>query len=1061
MTLNIFVIYYCFILCRWIRCLNDNASHYRWFFYKEFIVKFKSRYLAVSLALSSGVFVAGCGGDSAPPPSTAGNKAFTACIDSNINGVCESNEQSEQLTNWGPTSLRSQVFPLLLKGQGMVLTAPIASTEITPWTTLVQSEIAFSPAQTDLQNYLKQKLNLQQTGLSATQSQALIESITTIFKSSSLLSRNRSNQQNVHVNPYQVLAAITDAVINSRSFAIDSVDLNKAANRSTIKHHWSAEQVSKEALKWITPEHDEHAVAVSAVGERALIATKYHNQLILLDTTDNANPTILSHAGFAEVNGERYTVDATTGATEHRMRDAVLSHDTKHAYLFVAASRQESPEYKPHLDKGYGLFKANIAADGTISDVDSAQTIRIADKTISDIALSNDNSVIAALRIKDEANVISLFNSELIPTGVDIELAIKATSFAVSADNQSLFAILPHQQALGSILPAQLVEYDTATGEQIQVIDIDFDATRVISYDNGHSLALYKKGESNLSLYALKDLSNPRKVEVGITIEKAVIADDQKSLVVSNSANADVVIVNLTAPIPRIETSVSPSAHVNHLAMARGLLLLPVEPGRLDRGVDAFEIKQGAPFTLQAIAKADAQLLKNDPDKTINHGLPLDKIVSYDLALSAKLLRGAGADIKWASPLTSIVTSGDEQGKVNRPDNSESDEQGILTATLSKSFRGENVTETVELDVNIWKKPLVPAEADHLITGSLDGGGYYRDVTFNQDASRIAVQLLERQQSIGFQLLEIDQAGKLKYLIGSAQKNAQTPATGQKYHGDYDAKDIAKGVAYLGEHLIFTLKKGNANATGALQVFDASDTTLASNGGQALFVKQLDFDGEVRSSQRQGNLLSVHLKLANDSYQLLLVDLTDPASPVIDATIPLLADDSKITVNERADTVYVQGGASIRKLDITGKELAKVTATGEIRSLTYGKGYVFTGMADGNLWIYDDNLENAHYFITGHGAYGGKFDKAGAKHGNGRVEKLQVIGDYLFMHNRYRGLVQLDISNINNISEVLFYGHHNYRRGVVSSDASRVFSFYYEHREENGTSIGYTNLNQG
>ena len=1026
------------------------------FIYKEFIVKFKSSYLAVTLALSGGVFLSGCGGSSSSPtsaPITPGvdkTKAFTACIDSNINALCESHEQSEKLAIWGETSLYSQEFPLALTGEGLVLTAPIASTEISPWTTLIQSEIQFSPAQGDLQDYLSKALALQQAGLSSEQAKALIASIKMVFAAST--SSRNSAKNDVQASPYQILAVLTDAVISTQSFAIDRVDLTEAAKRSTIKHNWMATQVGKDALSWVSDEHDERAVAVSAVGERALIATEWHNRLILLDTSDKSNPKILSHAGFAEVEGARYAVDATTGATEHRISDAVLSFDAKHVYLYVDATKQKSPEYKPDLDKGYGLFRASIAADGTISDVDSEQTIRIADKTISQIFASKDSSVIAALRKKNEVDVISLFNSELVPT-VDIEFAREPTSFTISADNQSLFVILPSDKELDTILPAQLVEYKTSTGEQVQAVDIDFEATDVISYDNSNAIVLYNKEASSLSLYASADLSKRRVVEVGIIIGKAVIADDQKSLAITNRTSADVVIVNLTAPVPRIETSVSPAAQVGHLAMAGGLLVLPVETGYLDRAIDAFEFKQGKAFTLQEMVDIDAQLLSNDPDKMINNGLPLEKIVTYDLALSAQLLRGAGADIEWASSLANIVTSGPDKGQVTRPENGQGNQQGTLTATLSKSFRGQEVIKTVTLDTNVWQQPLLPAEAD-LIMGSIDGGGYYRELAANHDGSRVAVQLLERQETIGFQLLEIDEAGKLQYLIGAAESD--TSATGQKYHGDYDAKDIAKGTVYIEDHLVFTLKKGNTSPVGALQVFDASDATLAANEGQALFVKQLDFAGEVRSSQHQGNLLSVHVKLEDDSYQLLLVDLTEVSNPVITATIALMDDDStvKVTVNETADTIFVHGGSSIRKLDLAGNELAKATPMSKIRSLLYAKGSVFAGTADGNLYIYDENLENKQDFTTGHGLYG--VENSGGKHG--RVEVLQVIGDSLFMHNRYRGLVQLDISDINNISEVLFYAHPRYRRGVVSPDATRVFTFYYEHSGENGTSSGYANL---
>ncbi|MCP5077622.1 MAG: hypothetical protein GY951_06145, partial [Psychromonas sp.] len=996
-------------------------------------------------ALSGGAFLSGCGGSSsstsAPTtPSVPETKAFTACIDNNINGSCESHEQSEKLATWGDTSLYSQEFPLALTGEGLVLTAPIASTEISPWTTLLQSETVFSPAQGDLQNYLTQLLDLQQAELSAEQSKALIDSIKKVFNDSSTETRASKNQS---VSAYQVLAAITDAVISTKSFDIDSVDLSDVANRTSIKHNWIAQQVAKGALNWVTPEHDEHAVAASAVGERALIATKYHNQLILLDTSDTSNPTLLSHGGFAYVDGERFAVDATTGATEHRLRDAVLSHDAKHVYVFVAATGQRNENYQADLDQGYGLFKATINADGSISDENSDQTIRIADKTISKITTSKDTSIIAALRTVNDEDVISLFDSELVATGVDIVFSGRPTSFTISGDNKSLFATFASQEELGNKIPAKLVKYQLSNGEEIQAMDLDFDASHIIAYDNGNSLAVYKKGEKNISLYDSANLSKIHLLNTGISIQKAEIADDQKTLAVSSRSSADVLIFDLSSFVPRFETSVTPADRVYHLAMAEGLLVLPLELTSFDRGIDTFTIEKGDALTLQQIVDTDMLLLTNNADKIINNGLPLDKVINDDLNLETQLSRGAGANIEWASTLAEIATSGPDQGKVNRPENGEGNLQGILTATITKSFRDQEITNILELATNVWQKPLLPVETDRLITGSVFAGGYYRQLASNYDASRFVAQIYEYETLVGFQLMEVGSDGKLQYLIGAAQVDADTPATGQKYHGDYSARDTAKGVAYLGDHLVFSLSNGNTSEKGALQVFNASDAVMMANEGQAKFVTQIVLDGEIRSSQQQGDFLVVRVKLADDIYQITLVDLTVPSMPKIVATIPLIEGDSTATVNDLADTVYVKNGSSIRKLDLSGNELSKVKLTSGIKSLTYGKDNLFVGTSKGNLYLLDKNLENMKHFITGHDKY---------------TEKLQVIDNSVFMHNRYHGLIQLDISDIDNISEVLFYGHESYRQGIVSPDASRVFTFYYEHRGENGTSSGYIDL---
>lgn len=96
----------------------------------------------LSLAISSVLMVAGCGGGSDgenPVGSTTSGYAFQSslvCADADLNGVCS--EQEKQLEEVSGYAKQRQY-------DGAILTASPSMALVTPFTTLIHSEMMFNP----------------------------------------------------------------------------------------------------------------------------------------------------------------------------------------------------------------------------------------------------------------------------------------------------------------------------------------------------------------------------------------------------------------------------------------------------------------------------------------------------------------------------------------------------------------------------------------------------------------------------------------------------------------------------------------------------------------------------------------------------------------------------------------------------------------------------------------------------------------------------------------------------------------------------------------------------
>ena len=115
---------------------------------------------------------------------------------------------------------------------------------------------------------------------------------------------------------------------------------------------------------------------------------------------------------------------------------------------------------------------------------------------------------------------------------------------------------------------------------------------------------------------------------------------------------------------------------------------------------------------------------------------------------------------------------------------------------------------------------------------------------------------------------------------------------------------------------------------------------------------------------------------------------------------------------------------------------------------------IFVGDENGDLTVLDKDLTLQTKYVSGYGRYGGR--TSGEGHAFGRVEDIQIINDKVYMGNKYRGLIILDISDLSSIKEETVYKSENYRRGFVNSDATIAIPFYYYERGRND--IGYIDL---
>lgn len=318
------------------------------------------------------------------------------CFDNNRNGLCDTSEPSTVTFEDGKYSFKaseliasiSSKAPLLARkdieqnAEGIALYAPtpVNSTDkninITVFTTLVHSETQFNP-------YTLANITSAQASLKMSVDGLSIDGFG--FANDVLLSGQDYLESDVEVGVDDVMFAQIDAIATSLNQAqsIAATDIYKAVaamldsmyqlntyttsislesiNVQDIQETEVEISLSTPHVEWEIGYIEEESADLDVQGDYAVIGSKWHNRLIVLNLAQEI-PTTLSFNDFAaSPDVERDDIDGFTGASEQSLANIRITPPSSMQSVLVGVEKKNKSGSEEGADSGVGLYRANFS----------------------------------------------------------------------------------------------------------------------------------------------------------------------------------------------------------------------------------------------------------------------------------------------------------------------------------------------------------------------------------------------------------------------------------------------------------------------------------------------------------------------------------------------------------------------------------------------------------------------------------------------------------------------------------------------------------------------------
>lgn len=984
----------------------------------------KKNLLSSNIALilaSSSLALVGCSSSSssstkadAAPQVTVVENANILCIDSNTNGQCDEGETKQVSATTGsiPQALQSNKFRTLLQlEEGGLLVASAGATEISVFSTLLNNELIFNPTiegdAAKASEYLTTKNIANQ--LTAEQENEFSTSVAGALKLSD------------SAHPFQAIAAVSDQVISTGEFAV-SVTEDNIINQAAAKRALSFNQQS---FGWEAGDSDESPIAATVLEGRglAVIATKYHNNLVVIDTQSKQ---ALKKTGFAQVDGDRYAIDANTGASEKPFSDMQASPDAQSVYVSVDAKGETNNDEA-------GLYRIAIGNDGSASAIDSESTKFYANENIGKFFTLDDGSVL----VEDENNdSIIVLTSALEKTAeIDNIAGIyldDISSLYFSADGKTTYAVITGNDDT----PTTLNRFDKETNSKTHSLNIEHKLNG-LKFFAADEKALIFNEDGYALIINLADLSIIKTLELdGIEIETAAVSENGQFALFGGHDNKKLMIFDLTSFESTAVKAVSVENRIRALTISDDGLVLAAggHPGSfayLDKPV------LGKVLTPAQLISTDKSALT---ENFINNGQDLSLVVN-DLNMPTSIPTGAGTDIVWTSTTDAIATieiasnddnPGQKIGKLIRPD--DADINASISASLSYQFRdNEATTDSATFDLMIRKAAAALTGSEPL--SATNNYLYYIDAS---PAGKTAITAFSKAYT--FNVLSRTNEDKLSYLLGSDDE--EDNRTHQTYPTEF-AESRPIGTHYLDEeHALIAFPSGKdaeGNATfGALVTYDLTTANLVTTEGitTAPVLTTIGLQGSIKAiSHINNNRLAIieEIIAAETTRNAVIYTVVGSAleNPV---RFPIASNASAIEVDASGNNVFIISEDSLKKYtNGTIEATATSPAFDSPYLLAVSDDSIYCATKDGKLFgfIQTDLTQNLA-FNSGYGQ---------------RSRTLDVIGNQAHMSINSIGLAIVDLADQG--TEKAIFAHERQRRAATSADGEWAFAAQYISKSEN------------
>ncbi len=979
-------------------------------------MKLKNSLISISLA----TFLVGCGSSNNSSSSSSGGSSTdlaksSICLDTNLNGKCDSSEKSQRVSTWDKLNpIKTNLVgsaPLVYEGEdGYIFTAPAGLGEIYAGTTLLNNELIYNQVIETKTTEAARAYVLSKFGgdISVENKKDIAEAI----KNATTAHPNK--------NPHAVIAAVVNKIFadtnNIKDITVTDAEINAADVPSlaglnienAFDTNTSSAIAEMETKGWADPKDTEFRYLSSRNG-KLIGGTKEHNGLAVVDleakTIKFTAVSVITDCGHGILSP---SVDANSGASEPSMNGAKLTSDGSHVYFNVPA-RVRNGVTKSNTNL-LGLFKVAVAADGSIdTDVTElpagdgqiivAQGKKL-DKNVVKFALASDDSKVA---VYDDQKVLHVYNGDL------DENALGETD-DTSVDSISSVAITATHVYTASSKSTKITKRSaTGTLSPLSTIDIGFTAKEIfINSDDSKMLAF---SNDHVSKIALIDLANDTIINEGsitFSSDGLAVSPDFETAALFGHEEKTTKIINLSIKGLSIQgvydTPARSATFISNdkLATTDGKYLISViNITKTNNNISLAKKIQTAKNTL-------------NKDK-INSGGDFDAVIK-NLSLSTAY---ENVNISWSeNGLGTNLLLPD--GNISRPANDTTDVSGVLSAGLLASFRGEDVTGTKDFNINIRKTPA------NLGTAKTTELGNRPDVIAVNKSGTIAIS------SVIFN--DLADNNKTRYGVASfvvpADENMTEATTAKIYHPKHEIK----GLGISGTNAIIIDNNGStgnifsvALANDALMADSISINTAILSGEP----KRVDFNSDK----------SLAAVLIQTAEKKILVEIYDTDTMTQIGSAIDMGDHNYYTgwqplaINEDASRIYLResSGGILHAIDSSATEINSVD-TGGWSLIVHAFSRVFAIVNNGTILSFNEDLGDMKKYSTGVGSYilGAG---TGIKDGNNYL----YFGSYR-SDSATQGVYQLKINDDGTLNEIAFAKQSDRVYGMTnSSDNNKVF----------------------
>jgi WD40 repeat protein len=298
----------------------------------------------------------------------------------------------------------------------------------------------------------------------------------------------------------------------SASYNEDVVDDNNKSQATQLNIRFVKDDQN---ITWQKKHKDEVTLGISHSGEKAIVHTKWHNRLMIIDPTTK---TLNHEKLFLHIEGDRDTIDEVSGASEQPLKKALLAHDSSSVFAMV-----EKYDYTAS-DTGVGIYSADVT--GLIPEIkfaskssDSLDYFNYPD--IKDIAITHDGQKLIA---GGDDKKIKIFDTTNLNNPIEINIGKKIRSLNLSFDDKYIFC-----GTSGLKKYIHIYDFDSRTKvSEIETSDIPLSVVQVL---NENKIIVIFQGSNKVKVYDTTNINSPTLLKTLIINGKAksiAISPDQK-----------------------------------------------------------------------------------------------------------------------------------------------------------------------------------------------------------------------------------------------------------------------------------------------------------------------------------------------------------------------------------------------------------------------------------------------------------------------------------------------------------------------------------------------------